>query len=152
MNAVHSLKFYLSSYLESRRLRRVFARESFPFYQISENIKQLEESLLHLQEMQSPHDKIEHIPGSQWSSDTWAFETCLCLRSPLKYNTPLAENYGFHPYRAKFLNILCIYKSFDGKLRMHKNICRVAEMSDNLFICAVGRGLDFFLALTAKSD
>ena len=98
-----------------------------------------------------PFEKIEHITGSRWSSDTWASETCLCLRSPVRYQTPLAEKYGFHPYRPHFLNILRIYKSAYIKLRMHKQLSQLAHMADILFICEVGRGLDLLLAQTVKS-
>ncbi len=148
------LRLYVKGYSKRRRFRQEVL--TFPFYQRPENLEKLDEFIVHLQDTQLPYEQIEHIPDTRWSSDTWTFETSLCLRAPLKYNTPLAKKYGwnqhrYHRYVHNFLDVLRIYESTYCKLWMHKHLCEVANMSDNLLICEIGRGLDLIVALTVKN-
>jgi hypothetical protein len=89
------------------------------------------------------------IDGRRWCSDWWTIEVLKCL-----YWTKEPYLLDTLPNRLKnniaFVGREEIVTQTESKLRMMDELEKVKDLSDILYVCEVGRGVDILLALMIK--
>lgn len=136
---------YLAGYPDCMKWRERFQKETHAFYENRENLLALDDFIHHVEDVRFRHEEVDKIPGSQWNTEVWTLQAAICLRWPLEYYASLQSRYETTVGTSR------IQLSVDRKLNTHRILSQVRDLSDNLFVCEVGRGLDVLIALTIKA-
>ena len=124
--------------------------QQYPWYENNENRQLLLAFIDYLEETISDFEKIDHIESTSWTSETCALETARCLLSPNRYRPPLRKIYGLKAPWFNSIPLLHVFGYAYRKAKMHRSLSSVSALSDKLFICEAGRGLELLMANTIK--